>query len=58
MKMRIAVVESRPMLRRGLVSFFNLLPGVEVVGEASGCTESGKLIRAIQPDLVVFLIFC
>ena len=54
MTLRIVVVESRPMLRRGLVSFFNTLPGAKVVGEASGCTESGELIRASQPDLVVF----
>jgi len=53
-KMKIVVVDARPMLRQGLVSFVSQLPTVEIVGEGSRCSDACEVIRATQPDLVIF----
>jgi len=50
---KILVVDDHPVVRYGLVSVLQRLPGFEVVGEATNGLESVSKARECKPDVVV-----
>ena len=47
------LVDDSLVIRRRLVSMLSEIPGVQLVGEASGAMEGAELIRKEQPDVVI-----
>jgi DNA-binding NarL/FixJ family response regulator len=50
---RILVVDDHHVVRQGLVALLKIMPGVEVVGEASDGLEAIDLHRSLQPDITL-----
>ena len=51
--MRILLADDHALVRAGIRSLLEKMPGVEVVGEASNGREAIELIRVQRPDLVL-----
>ncbi|MDM4764078.1 response regulator transcription factor [Galbitalea sp. SE-J8] len=50
---RVLVVDDQAIVRDGLVTVLALLPGIEVVGQASDGVEAIDAARELQPDVVL-----
>ena len=50
---RVLVADDQKVVRDGIASLLGLLPGIEVVGTASGGTEAIRLALATGPDVVL-----
>jgi len=55
--MNIVVVEDSPVMQRVLLSQLARVPGLNVVGVASGEPEAIELIGHVRPDLVLLDLF-
>ena len=47
------IVDDSAVIRRRLVSMMSEIPGVQLVGEASGAVQGAELIRNEHPDVVI-----
>ena len=47
------IVDDSAVIRRRLVSMLSEIPGVQLVGEASGAVDGAELIRNNCPDVVI-----
>ena len=52
-KLRIVVADDHTLMRSGLVSLLKAMNDVEVVGEAGDGREALRLVKELQPDIVV-----
>lgn len=50
---RVLLVDDHAVVRMGLRAFFDLLPDIEVVGEASDGSEGVAMARRLHPDVVL-----
>jgi DNA-binding NarL/FixJ family response regulator len=50
---RVLVVDDQTLVREGLVSILDLLPGVEVAGAAADGEEAVRLAAEVRPDVVL-----
>jgi DNA-binding NarL/FixJ family response regulator len=50
---RILLVDDQQIVREGLATIFEYVPGVEVVGQASDGREAVAVARELQPDVVL-----
>ena len=53
MSVRVLLVDDHPFVRLGLRSFFDLVPGVEVVGEVGTAAGVGEAVAELEPDVVL-----
>lgn len=51
--MRVLLAEDHTIVRKGLRSLLETLPGIKVVGEASTGFEALKLVSELKPDVVL-----
>jgi DNA-binding NarL/FixJ family response regulator len=52
-RIRVLIVDDHQVVRTGLKTFFDLLPDIEVVGEASDGSEGVAMARRLEPDVVL-----
>ena len=52
-RIRVLLVDDHAVVRMGLRAFFDLLPDIEVVGEAADGSEGLALCRRLTPDVVL-----
>ena len=52
-RIRVLLVDDHAVVRMGLRSFFDLLPDIEVVGEAADGSEGVAMARRLTPDVVL-----
>jgi DNA-binding NarL/FixJ family response regulator len=52
-RIRILVVDDHHVVRQGLVALLNIMPGIEVVGEASDGLEAIELHQSLHPDITL-----
>jgi DNA-binding NarL/FixJ family response regulator len=52
-RIRVLIVDDHQVVRTGLKVFFDLLPDIEVVGEASDGSEGVAMARRLEPDVVL-----
>jgi DNA-binding NarL/FixJ family response regulator len=52
-KIRILVVDDHHVVRQGLVALLNIMPDIEVVGEAGDGLEAIKLHQTLHPDITL-----
>jgi len=52
-RIRVLLVDDHAVVRMGLRAFFDLLPDIEVVGEASDGSEGIAMTRRLTPDVVL-----
>jgi DNA-binding NarL/FixJ family response regulator len=50
---RVVVAEDQTVVREGLVALLDLLPGVEVVGQAADGVEAAALVARYRPDVLL-----
>ncbi|RZU42696.1 response regulator [Edaphobacter modestus] len=50
---RILVVDDHHVVRQGLVALLNIMPEIEVVGQAADGAEAINLHRALNPDITL-----
>lgn len=50
---RILIVDDHPLFRRGLVQLLQMVPGFQLVGEATGGMEGLAMARELRPDLIL-----
>jgi NarL family two-component system response regulator LiaR len=50
---RVLIVDDHQLVRQGLRTYFDLLDGITVVGEAGNGVEAVDLFRSTQPDIVL-----
>jgi DNA-binding NarL/FixJ family response regulator len=52
-RIRILVVDDHHVVRQGLVALLNIVPDIEVVGEASDGLQAIDLHKTLQPDITL-----
>ncbi len=52
-RIRILVVDDHHVVRQGLVALLNIMPEIEVVGEASDGLEAIALHQSLHPDITL-----
>jgi DNA-binding NarL/FixJ family response regulator len=52
-RIRILVVDDHHVVRQGLVALLNIMPEIEVVGEACDGLEAIKLHQSLHPDITL-----
>lgn len=52
-RIRVLIVDDHAVVRMGLRAFFELLPDIEVVGEAADGSEGVAMCRRLAPDVVL-----
>jgi DNA-binding NarL/FixJ family response regulator len=52
-KIRILVVDDHHVVRQGLVALLNIMPDIQVVGEASDGLEAINLHQSLHPDITL-----
>src|ERR687898_2079046 len=52
-RIRVLLVDDHAVVRMGLRAFFDLLPDIDVVGEASDGSEGVAMARRLTPDVVL-----
>jgi len=52
-KIRIALADDHALVRAGIRSLLEQMPGIEVIGEAGNGREVVKLARQLKPDIVL-----
>src|ERR1700761_5036054 len=52
-RIRILVVDDHHVVRQGLVALLNIVPDLEVVGEASDGLQAIELHKTLQPDITL-----
>src|SRR3984957_12577103 len=52
-RIRILVVDDHHVVRQGLVALLNIIPDIEVVGEASDGLQAIELHKALQPHITL-----
>jgi DNA-binding NarL/FixJ family response regulator len=52
-RIRILVVDDHHVVRQGLVALLNIIPHIEVVGEASDGLQAIDLHKTLQPDITL-----
>jgi DNA-binding NarL/FixJ family response regulator len=52
-RIRVLIVDDHAVVRMGLRAFFDLLPDIEVVGEAADGSEGVAMTRRLAPDVVL-----
>jgi two-component system nitrate/nitrite response regulator NarL len=50
---RIVIADDQPIFRDGLRRLLETLPGLQIVGEASGDAHAAATIRAVKPDILL-----
>jgi DNA-binding NarL/FixJ family response regulator len=52
-RIRVLIVDDHAVVRMGLRAFFDLLPDIEVVGDAADGSEGVAMCRRLAPDVVL-----
>jgi DNA-binding NarL/FixJ family response regulator len=52
-RIRILVVDDHHVVRQGLVALLNIIPDIDVVGEASDGLQAIELHKTLQPDITL-----
>jgi DNA-binding NarL/FixJ family response regulator len=50
---RILVVDDHHVVRQGLVALLNIMPGIDVIGQASDGAEAIRLYSTLHPDVTL-----
>ncbi|MBT2694399.1 response regulator transcription factor [Bacillus sp. ISL-55] len=52
-KIRVVVVDDHEMVRKGIISYLETEPAIEIVGEADGGNKAVSLVKETKPDVVL-----
>ncbi|GAM15054.1 response regulator transcription factor [Mesobacillus selenatarsenatis] len=52
-KIRVVVVDDHEMVRKGIISYLETEPAIEIVGEADGGKKAVSLVKETKPDVVL-----
>jgi two-component system, NarL family, response regulator LiaR len=52
-KIRVVVVDDHEMVRKGILSYLETEPGIEIVGEADCGVKAVSLVKDTRPDVVL-----
>ncbi|MDI6892152.1 MAG: response regulator transcription factor [Actinomycetota bacterium] len=52
-KIRVLIADDHPLVRQGLRAVFDLVKGIEIVGEAGDGKEAVEKIKQVKPDVVL-----
>jgi two-component system, NarL family, nitrate/nitrite response regulator NarL len=50
---RIVIADEQPIFRDGLRRLLETLPGLQIVGEASGDEQAARVVRDLEPDILL-----
>ncbi|MEU7145423.1 response regulator transcription factor [Nocardia sp. NPDC046473] len=56
-RIRLVVADDQAVVREGLAMLVNLVPGIEVVGEAADGHEVIELVESLRPDVVLMDLY-
>jgi DNA-binding NarL/FixJ family response regulator len=51
--LRVLIADDHPLFRHGIHEFLNLVPDIQVVGEATSGEEALAQAEALQPDVIL-----